>query len=164
MVRLTLLVLATATVASCTQKKDPYETVSIPQEISQGDTLVLLKPLEVLRGRNAIYFQGGRVVGENGIYADAPYCRLELNGPALTKLTIQPQHFEVTKVTYDDQAQGRHADEQLSTTYVILRAGKGGETGRIACGWPVESAKPNFPTAEEIGAALEGYFSIEVPD
>lgn len=162
-VRLALLVLVTAATASCTHKKEPYEAVSIPQEISQGDTLVLLKPLEVASGKKAVYFQGGRVVEDTGINANAPYCRLELTAPARTKLTIQPQHFEITKVTYDDRAQG-HAAKQLSTTNFVLRAGNGGKTDRIACGWPSGSAKPNFLNPEEIGAALEGYFSIEVPD
>lgn len=162
-VRLALLVLATTAAASCTHKKDPYEAVSIPQEISQGDTLVLLQPLEVSSGTKAVYFQGGRVVEENGINANAPYCRLELTEPARMKLTIQPQHFDVTKVTYHDQAQG-HADKQLSTTNIFLRAEKGDATDRIACGWPSGSAKPNFVNPEEIVGALGGHFSIEVPD
>lgn len=163
-IRLAFLVLATVTAASCAHKKKPYEAVSIPQEISQGDTLILLKPLEVMSGRNTVYFQGGLVVEKNGIYANAPYCRLELNGPTRTKLTIQPQNFEIIKVNYDVHAQGGHTNEQISTTYFALRTGKGGETKRIACGWPGEAAKPNFLIPEEISAALDGYFSIEVPD
>jgi len=164
MVRLVLLVLATATVASCAHKKKPYEAVSIPQELSQGDTLILLKPLEVVNGRETVYFQRGEVVEKKGIYANAPYCWLELNGPTRTKLTIQPQNFEITKVTYDVHSQDGHANEQISTTYFALRAEKGGRIERFACGWPGEAAKPNFLTPEEINAALDGYFSIEVPD
>jgi len=164
MVRLALLVLATATVASCAHKKKPYEAVPIPQELSQGDTLILLKPLEVVNGRNIVYFQRGEVTEENEIYANAPYCWLEFNGPTQTKRTIQPQNFEITKVTYDIHALDGHANEQISTTYFALKAEKGGETKRIACGWPGEAAKPNFLTPEEIDAALDGYFSIEVPD
>ena len=161
-VRLALFVLATTAVFSCTHKKGSYESVEIPQEISQGDILVLLQPLEVESGSKALYFQGGQVVEENRINANAPYCRLELTQPAATKLTIQPQHFDVTKVTYADQAQG-HADKQLSTTYIALRAGKSGITDRIACGWPSGSTKPNFLKPEEIAITLDGYFSIEVP-
>ena len=163
MARLALFVLATTAAVSCTQKKALYESVEIPQEISQGDILVLLQPLEVESGSKALYFQEGQVVQENRINANAPYCRLELTQPAATKLTIQPQHFAVTKVTYADQAQG-HADKQLSTTYITLKAGKSGITDHIACGWPSESTKPNFLKPDEIAAALDGYFSIEVPD
>ena len=91
-------------------------------------------------------------------------CRLELNGPTRTKRTIQPQNFEITKVIYDVHAQDGHANEQVSTAYFALRAKKGDRTERFACGWPGEAAKPNFLTPEEINAALDGYFSIEVPD
>lgn len=164
MARFALFVLAIVTAAACAHKKKPYEAVPIPQEIAQGDTLILLKPLEVVNGRNTIYFQKGEVVEKNGIYANAPYCWLELNEPTRKKLTIQPQNFKVAKVTYDVHAQGGHDDEQISTTYFTLKAEKGGETDHIACGWPGETAKPNFLSPEEINAVLDGYFSIEIPD
>ena len=163
-VRLFFLVLVIAMAAACAHKKKPYEAVPIPQELSQGDTLILLKPLEVVNGKKTVYFQRGEVAEKNEIYANAPYCWLEFNGPTQTKRTIQPQNFEITKVTYDVHALDGHANEQISTTYFALKAEKGGGTKRIACGWPGEAAKPNFLTPEEIDAALDGYFSIEVPD
>lgn len=162
MVRLALFALTTTMAASCAHKKKPYEAVPIPQEISPGDTLILLKPLEVADGNNTIYFQRGAVVKKNAIYANAPYCWLEFNRPAQAKHTIQPQKFEVTNVTYDVHAQGKQANAQVSTTYFTLRAGKSGETDHIACGWPGEMARPNFLTPEEINSVLDGYFSIEV--
>lgn len=162
MVRLALFALTTAMAASCAHKKKPYEAVPIPQEISPGDTLILLRPLEVADGNNTIYFQRGAVVKKNAIYANAPYCWLEFNRPAQAKHTIQPQKFEVTNVTYDVHAQGKQANAQVSTTYFTLRAGKSGETDHIACGWPGEMARPNFLTPEEINSVLDGYFSIEV--
>lgn len=164
MARFAILVLVIMTAVACAHKKKPYEAVPIPQEIAQGDTLILLKPLEIVNGRSIIYFQSGEVVEKNGIYANAPYCWLELNGPTRTKRTIQPQNFEVAKVTYDVHAQDGHANEQISTTYFVLKAEKIGETQHIACGWPGETAKPNFLSPEEINAVLDGYFSIEVPD
>lgn len=162
MVRLALFALTTTMAASCAHKKKPYEAVPIPQEISPGDTLILLRPLEVADGNNTIYFQRGAVVKKNVIYANAPYCWLEFNRPAQAKHTIQPQKFEVTNVTYDVHAQGKQANAQVSTTYFTLKAGKSGETDHIACGWPGEMARPNFLTPEEINSVLDGYFSIEV--
>ena len=162
MVRLALFALTTTMAASCAHKKKPYEAVPIPQEISPGDTLILLRPLEVADGNNTIYFQRGAVVKKNVIYANAPYCWLEFNRPAQAKHTIQPQKFEVTNVTYDVHAQGKQANAQVSTTYFTLKAGKNGETDHIACGWPGEMARPNFLTPEEINSVLDGYFSIEV--
>lgn len=162
MVRLALFALTTTMSASCAHKKKAYEAVPIPQEISPGDTLILLRPLEVADGNNTIYFQRGAVVKKNVIYANAPYCWLEFNRPAQAKHTIQPQKFEVTNVTYDVHAQGKQANAQVSTTYFTLRAGKSGETDHIACGWPGEMARPNFLTPEEINSVLDGYFSIEV--
>jgi hypothetical protein len=162
MVRLALFALTTTMAASCAHKKKPYEAVPIPQEISPGDTLILLRPLEVADGNNTIYFQRGAVVKKNAIYANAPYCWLEFNRPAQAKHTIQPQKFEVTNVTYDVHAQGKQANAQVSTTYFTLRAGKSGETDHIACRWPGEMARPNFLTPEEINSVLDGYFSIEV--
>ena len=157
------VVLATA-VASCAPKIMKLdETVPTPRYISQGNTFTLLKPIEVAKGGTAVNFQGGRMVEESGIGAYAPYCRLELAGPAATNLTIQPQGFAVTAVTYDDRAQGR-AGGQLSTTYITLSAQTGGETRRMACGRPGASDQPNFLTGDEIGAALDGYFSIRVPN
>lgn len=163
-VRLAFSVLVAAAVISCAPKIMKLdETVPTPRHISQGDTFTLVKPIEFARGRTAVNFQGGRVVEEGGIGAYAPYCRLELAGPAATNLTIQPQGFGVTAVTYDDRAQGR-AGGQLSTTYITLSAQTGGETRRMACGRPGVSGTPNFLTGDEIGAALDGYFSIGVPN
>lgn len=163
LVRSAMLILATTAVADWPNKREPYEAVAIPQEISQGYSLVLLKPFAVANGRKAAYFQGGQLVEEHGIHADSPYCRLELAGPARTELTIQPQDFLVTNVTYDDRAQGS-AGGQVSATYLSLKAAIGGGTDRMACMWPRPSAKPDFPTPEEIAAALNGYFSIKAPD
>ncbi len=163
-VRLFFLVLAIAMAAACAHKKKPYEAVPIPQELSQGDTLILLKPLEVVNGKKTVYFQRGEVVKKNEIYANAPYCWLELNGPTQTKRTIQPQNFEIINVSYDVHAQNGHASEQISTTYIALRAQKSGKIEHFACGWPGEASKPNFLTPEEINDTLDGYFSIEVPD
>lgn len=162
MVRLALFALTTTMAASCAHKKKPYETVPIPQEISPGDTLILLKPLEVADGNNTIYFQKGAVVKKNVIYANAPYCWLELNIPSGAQHTIQPQDFEVTNVTYDVHAQSGQVNEQVSTTYFTLKAEKSDEADHIACGWPSEMARPSFLTPEEINSVLDGYFSIEV--
>ena len=162
LVRLALFALATTMATSCAHKKKPYEAAPIPQEISPGDTLILLKPIEVENDDNIVYFQRGTVVKKNGIYANAPYCWLQLNKPTQTKRTIQPQNFQVTNVTYDVHAQGGRTNEQVSTTYFTLKAGKDGETDHIACGWPGEMAKPYFLAPEEIESVLDGYFSIEV--
>ena len=159
-VRSTLLVFATTATASCMHNKEPYRPVPIPQDISQGDTFTLLKPLEVESGRTAVYFQQGRVVEKDKIDPGTPYCRLELKGPAGMKLTIQPQNFRITEVTYNERAQG-HAGEETSMTYFALQAKKGGQAKRIVCGLPSASAQERLVTPEEIATTLAGYFSIE---
>jgi hypothetical protein len=161
--RLTLLVIATVATASWAHKKKPFEAVPIPDDISQGDTLVLSKPVEVASGRNAVYFQQGRLVEKEGIDSGTPYCRLELAGPAGTKLTIQPQHFGITEVIYDERGQG-HAGEETSMTYLDLKSEKGGQVTRMACGRPGASANQSFLTPEQIATSLAGYFTIEAPD
>jgi hypothetical protein len=161
--RSALLMLVTTAVAGWPGKREQYEPVEIPQDISQGYSLVLLKPLVVPSGSKAVLLQGGELVEEHGIRADAPYCRLELAEPARTKLTLPPQDFLVTNVTYDDRAHG-HAGGGNSTTYLSLHAAKSGGTSRMACRWPDSSARPDFLTPEEVAAALSGYFSIEPPD
>jgi len=161
--RSALLTLVTTAVAGWPGKREQYEPVAIPQDISQGYSLVLLKPLVVASGRKAVLLQGGKLIEEHRIRADAPYCQLELAEPARTELTIPPQDFLVTNVTYDDRAQERTGGEG-STTYLSLHAAKSGGTSRMACRWADSSARPDFLTPEEVAAALSGYFSIEPPD
>lgn len=159
--RLALVVLATATAASCAHKTTD-QAAPIPQDISQGNIFALLMPIEVAKGKAAVFFQAGRVIAEEGIRADDPVCRLEPGGPARAKLTtIQPQRFRVTNITYDDRAQGR---AQRSTTSIALSAGNGGVKKRIACWWPGVARGPDFVTSDDIGATLGPYFSIEVPN
>ena len=159
-VRLALLVLVTAAAASCANRNVTYKPVPIPQDISQGNTFVLLTSIEIPKGSTALYFQGGRVLSKDEISGDAPYCRLDFARPAPRKLTIQPQGFDVTNVDYDDRSQG--TDEQKSTTSFALKAEKGPAAKRMACGRPLASTRVDFLTPDEIGAALNGIFSIEV--
>lgn len=157
-----LLVLVAAALVSCAQTIVLNEKVPTSPDISQGDTFTLLQPIQVASGVTAVNFQGGWMVGEGGIGAYAPYCRLELAGPAPANLTIQPQRYSVSAITYDDRAQGRPGG-QVATTYITLSALSGAETRRLACGWPGASGRTSFPTGDDIGAALNGYFSIGVP-
>jgi hypothetical protein len=161
--RFTFLMLAITAIASCTNKKAPDETGPISPDISQGDTLVLLKPVEVPSGSNAVYFQQGQVVEENAIDMDAPYCRLELAGAVGTMRTIQPQRFGIKNDMYNDQAAGPTGG-QVPLVYLSFNAKQDSEVKGMACGWPGESANPNFVSAEQIGTTLTGYFSIEVSE
>lgn len=161
--RLTLLVFATVATASWAHKKKPFEAVPIPDDISQGDTLVLSKSLEVASGRNAVYFQQGQLVEKEEIDPGTPYCRLELAGPAGTKLTIPPQHFTVTEVIYDERGQGNTGKEKSITT-LSLKPVKATQAKRMACGWPDAAMQQDFVTPEQIATALAGYFTIEAQD
>ena len=161
--RAAVLMLTLIALAACQHKRQHYEPVPIPQAISQGSSLVLLKPFTVPSGTNAVYFQDGQLIDEDAIRADAPYCRLELSGPARTEFTIQPQNFLVKNVTYDDLGRGS-AGEQVSITHLTLEAAKESGTERMICLWAGISTQADFVTPEEIAGALSGYFSIREPD
>lgn len=161
-VRLALLALVTAGAVSCANNIPLQDAAPVRKDISQGNIFVQLVPIEIAEGKAAVYFQAGRVIAEEGIGADDPVCRLEPVGPARTKLTtMQPQRFRVTSVDYDDRAPGG-AGEQLSTTSITLSAENGSDKERISCWWPGAASRPDFVTPDDIGATLDGNFSIEV--
>lgn len=156
------LLVATAT-ASWAHKKEPFEAVPIPQDIEQGDSFTLLKPVEIASGKNAVYFQGGKPVEQENIDPSVPYCRLELTAPAATKLMIQQQPFTVTEVIYDERGQG-NTNKEKSITYFSLKGKKAAQVKRMACGWPDAATQQDFLTPEQIATALAEYVTIEAVD
>jgi hypothetical protein len=162
-VRLMVLMFALTATASWAHKKKPFEAVPIPQDISQGDTFVLLKPFDVDSGKNVVYFQKGQVVEKEKIDPSTPYCRLELGGPAAMKQTIKAQHFAVTEVIYDERGQGNTGKEKSITSF-SLKPDKATQVKRMACGWPDAAMQEDFLNPEQIATALAGYFTIETQD
>lgn len=65
--------------------------------IPPGSTLVLAQPLQVPAGQTHIALQGGRVVGQGGLYDVS--CRLELKIPVPERARpVEPDRFHIQRV------------------------------------------------------------------
>lgn len=145
---------------ACGSKKQKPEPRP-PANVTTGSTFEVLKAFDVQPGQGGVYFQDAGIVAESRLGNQYPYCLFSPEGASGSRVTVQPQVFEVNSVSYGESSAGTKG-ELSAASHLRLSSRSGGRGATMSCMFPGRAMQAGFVTPDEIQGALGGYFAVEV--
>ena len=157
--KIALLLACVLELTAC-QSRDTRITFSDPpQAVPSGSTLTLNETIVIPAGSAAVHFQDTQLVASADIRPNYAYCKFELNDPASTASTVEPQSFTVASVDYNERTVGSVGDV-VSSTRMNLQTGQQTNAYRMICMLPASVYSGRFVTVSEINGALGSFFTL----
>lgn len=152
--------------------------------VPAGSTLTLTRSLTIPAEQVAVFLQGGEVVASGGINQYYSHCKFELRRRLDKAQTVQPDSFEITKVTqeighsvtlHDLQLAGVSigigihagadsdgASLQTYSTRMTLRSARQPGVFRLSCGQAALPHEGQHVSISEMRKALGSVFTLDV--
>jgi hypothetical protein len=147
-----------AALAGCQSTRHKVKPAPLPQELTPGSTVTVVKDFLIPDGNSSVYFQTTRLYPEGGIQPDNPFCEFAA-GTAAGQVIRGV--FTVSNVQYDEDGVGP-GNMEVSVTEIHLQETSTGLAYRMNCMLPLLSHGARFVTPAEIQGAVGGYMNIKV--
>ncbi|BAV34871.1 hypothetical protein SCL_2594 [Sulfuricaulis limicola] len=177
--------LLTVLLASCQTAAYEGNENSPFYSVPAGSALMLTRSLTIPAEQVAVFLQGGEVVASDRINQYYPHCKFELQQRRDTAQTVQPDGFEITKVTQEIGhsvaldglrlagvsvgiginigSRGDGASLQTWSTRMTLRSARQPGVFRLSCGQTALPHEGRHVSINEMRKALGAVFLLKLP-
>jgi hypothetical protein len=179
--------LLAALLASCQSAAYEGDENSPFYLIPAGSSVTLNRELTIPAEQVAVFLQGGEVASSGKINQYYPHCKFELRHRRDTARTVQPDRFEITKVTPEighsvaldglqlagvsvgiginigSRGDGDGASLQTWSTRMTLRSARQPEVFRLSCGQTALPHEGRHVSINEMRKALGAVITLQLP-
>jgi hypothetical protein len=157
-----LALLLSALLSGCQNARHEAQPAPLPQDVSTGSTLAIVKGFIIPSGDSSVYFQDARLYPKGEIQSNYPFCEFMAGAAsAAGDRLIPPAVLTVSNVDYNEQDVGP-GGMSVSVTKLSFQETASGGAYSMDCMLPLLSDEARFVTPVEIQGALGDYMNLKV--